>query len=136
MDNGDFGRPRRPEGPRRPTPVQSAEPGRRGRRIGWGWVFSGIVLAIIIIPSLLSEMITDWMWFESQNLVSVYTTRLWLSVGVFFGAGLLAALFCWINWTVAGRAARPGTLYPGQREPLSRGITRAITWTAVVAVGL
>src|SRR5205085_8522739 len=48
----------------------------------------------------------------------------------------LAAIFCWVNWSVAWRGARPGTLYPGQREPLSRGVTRAITLIAVLAVGL
>src|SRR5438477_12786827 len=117
MDNGAFGRPRQPQGPRRPTPVRPSEPGRAGRRIGWGWILSGIVLVIIIIPSLLSDLITDWMWFESQNLATVYTTRLWLAVGVFFAAGLMAALFCWVNWAVAWRTAHPDTVSPGQREP-------------------
>src|SRR5439155_25570513 len=98
MDDAGFGRPRRAEGPQRPTPARPSEPRRAGSRLGWGWVFSAIVLAIIIIPSLLSDMITNWMWFASQNLAAVYTTRLWLSLGVFFAGGLLAALICWINW--------------------------------------
>src|SRR5438093_1689548 len=136
MDNGAFGRPRQPQGPRRPTPMRPSEARRAGRRISWGWILSGIVLAVIIIPSLLSDMITDWMWFASQNLAAVYTTRLWLSLGVFFGAGLLAAVFCWVNWAVALRSGRPGTLYPGQREPLSRGVTRAIMLFAVLVIGI
>ncbi len=141
MNNGEFGRPKRPEGPRKPTPLRPSESGRTrraGRRIGWGWILSVIVIAVIIIPSLLSETITDWMWFASQNLAAVYTTRLWLSLGVFFAAGLMAAVFCWINWMVALRGARPDILYPGQREPLplSRGVTRAIMLTAVFVVGL
>src|SRR5439155_22995510 len=116
--------------------VRSSEPGRAGRRIGWGWVISGIVLAIIIIPSLLSDMITDWMWFESQNLAAVYTTRLWLSVGVFFAAGLFAALFCWVNWVMALRTAPPDAPYPRELEPLSRGATGAIRGVVEGGIGL
>ena len=81
-------------------------------------------------------MLTDWMWFASQNLDAVYTTRLWLSLGVFFAAGLLAALFCWVNWSVAWRGAQPDFVYPGQREPLSRGVVRAIMLTVALVVGL
>ena len=50
----------------------------------------GLVLALLILPSVFTQLITDWMWFTSQNLADVYTTRLWLGVGVFFGAGLFA----------------------------------------------
>src|SRR5436309_10464603 len=83
------GRPERPTQPRKvpqaPQPIRPTRGGNLGRRIGW--ILGGIVVALIIIPSLLSDLITDWMWFESQNLASVYTTRLWLALGVFLGSG-------------------------------------------------
>jgi uncharacterized membrane protein (UPF0182 family) len=94
------------------------------------------VLAIIIIPSILSEMLTDWMWFASQNLADVYTTRLWLALGVFFGAGILAVLALYFNWMIAWRASRPSTVYPGQAEPLPRNLVRWITLGAALLVGL
>src|SRR5438094_4151048 len=100
------------------------------------WILGSLLLVLIIIPSILSGMITDWMWFDSQRLAEVYTTRLWLAVGVFFGAGILAALFCWANWAVAWRIASPGALYPGQRAPFSHALARGITLAAAIAVGL
>src|SRR6266487_1877242 len=99
--------------PTRPTDIGAGGGGRGG--FGCWWAV-GIILLLIIIPSLLTNLITDWMWFDSQGLAEVYTTRLWLAVGVFFGAGLVAALFCWANWYLAARLFRPGITYPGQRQ--------------------
>ena len=83
----------------KPAPGQPQSGGRRGSCI-W-WILGGILILLIILPSLLSEMITDWMWFGSQNLAEVYTTRLWLGIGVFALASVLAALLLWLNWTLA-----------------------------------
>jgi uncharacterized membrane protein (UPF0182 family) len=94
-----------------------------------------VLLALVIIPSLLSEMITDWMWFGSQNLAEVYTTRLWLALGVFFGAGVLAVLVLFVNWMLAWRVSRPTTIYPGQIEPLPKGPVRWITLTVAIVLG-
>src|SRR5438874_4631266 len=113
--------------PGRPSggPPFAAGGGGRGRGFGWWWLV-GIILVLLIIPSLLTSLITDWMWFTSQNLEQVYTTRLWLGVGVFFGAGLLAAIFCWANWGVAARLTRPDATFPGQRQPVSRRLLGGI----------
>ena len=91
---------------------------------------------LIIVPSLLTEMITDWMWFGSQNLADVYTTRLWLGIGVFFGAGVVAALVLLVNWMLAWRISRPATVYAGQAEPLPRGPVRWITLVVAIVLGL
>src|SRR5438874_3613030 len=119
------------------NPNVNTQPQKAARRGGaiWWWI-AGIVLALLIIPPLLTGLITDWMWFASQDLTSVYSTRLWLGVGVFFGGGLLAAVFCWVNWSVAARLALPGSLFPGQRQPIPRGLVRALTVGAALAVGL
>ncbi len=79
-------------------------------------------------------MITDWLWFGSQNLADVYTTRLWLAVGVFFGAGILAVLVLFLNWMLAWRVSRPTTIYPGQVEPLSRGLVRWVTLSVAIVI--
>src|SRR6476469_9661523 len=99
------GTPDRQTGPRdrgvppsRPVDIGTRSSTVAGRRGGFGcWWVAGILLLLIIIPTLLTNLITDWMWFGSQGLAEVYTTRLWLAVGVFFGAGLIATLFCWAN---------------------------------------
>jgi len=97
---------------------------------------SGLVLVLLVIPSLLAEMITDWMWFGSQNLADVYSTRLWLGLGVFAAGTLIAALVCWINWRVALRIALPAATYPGQQETLPRGLVRGIILAASILVGM
>jgi uncharacterized membrane protein (UPF0182 family) len=81
-------------------------------------------------------MITDWMWFASQNLDAVYTTRLWLGVVVFFGAAILAAVFCAVNWMIAWRVSLPTTVFPGQKAPVSRGLARGVTIAAAIVIGL
>ncbi|MFL5734767.1 MAG: UPF0182 family protein, partial [Chloroflexia bacterium] len=110
-------------------------PERRRGVSRWWWV-AGIVVVLLIVPSLLTDLITDWMWFTSQNLEEVYTTRLWLGVGVFFGAGLVAALFCWVNWRVATRLSSSGQLFPGQRESIPRGLIRLLILGAALAIGV
>lgn len=126
-----------------PRPIRSGQ-GQRGGRPGgfrgvntrlW-WILGFILLLIIVIPTFLAETITDWMWFGSQNLDAVYTTRLWLGIAVFFGATIVAAIICAINWMVAWRVALPATVFPGQKETISRGAARGITMAASVAIGL
>ena len=90
----------------RPFSVPDTPP-RRGSL--WGklwWVLIVVFFLVIVLPAILAEMITDWMWFGSQGLAEVYTTRLWLSVGVFFGAGILSALLLYLNWRIAWSFAR------------------------------
>lgn len=130
----DRDRPREePHSGRNNTPT-NGKGGRKRSRM-W-WIVGALLLALIIVPSALSEMITDWMWFGSQNLADVYTTRLWLGLGVFVGGFLLAAIFCWINWSVAWRITRPGTLYSGQQTPFPAGLARALIIIAALVIGL
>jgi uncharacterized membrane protein (UPF0182 family) len=95
-----------------------------------------LLLVVVVIPSLLAEMITDWMWFGSQNLADVYTTRLWLGLGVFVAGSVVASLVLWINWRVAWRVSLPTAQYPGQQDMLPKGLVRGLTLTAAILVGL
>lgn len=108
---------------------------RRGRTRLW-WILGIAILLVLIIPSLLAEMITDYMWFGSQDLAEVYTTRLWLSLGVLAAAALVAAIFLWVNWSLAWRTLSPAKLYEGQKEPLPQGLGRGIILAAAVILGL
>ena len=122
--------------PTRPVNINSATskgqaPPRKPRSLTWlWWLLAAIIILVFIVPSLLAEAITDWMWFGSQGLADVYTTRLWLALAVFAGGFVLALAFLLANWLIAWRASRPETLYEGQRDPLPRS---AIRWVIIVA---
>ena len=91
-----------PDGPTVKKVTGNPPPARRGR--GWIWWVVGLVLFLfVLIPSLMAEAITDWMWFGSQGLADVYTTRLWLGLGVFVGGFVLSLVFLLANWLVALR---------------------------------
>ena len=128
-----------PDGPSGPPRPPARPPSRRGGR-GPGnrlwWVLGAILLAIIVIPSFMVELITDWMWFGSQNLADVYTTRLWLAIGVFFVAAVVGALICAANWIVAWRVARPTAVYPGQREQIPPRLMRNAVLAATLVAGV
>lgn len=100
------------------------------------WVLGALLLAVIIIPSLLAEMVTDWQWFGSQGLADVYTTRLSLSLGVFAAGTIISALVLWANWAFAARVVQPKVIYSGQKTPISKGLVRLIVISAAVVVGL
>ncbi|HEY0071542.1 MAG TPA: UPF0182 family protein [Chloroflexia bacterium] len=119
----------------RPAPdPDRATPRRRGGSRLW-WILAGVVFAFIIIPSMLAGMVTDWMWFGSQGLADVYTTRLWLALGVLAASTVLAALVLWLNWSIAARVIRPAVVYAGQRDPVPWGLVRVGIVAAAITVG-
>ena len=118
------------------APDPDAPPPRRGggaQRLLW--VLGVTVFLLLVVPSILAEMITDWMWFGSQGLAEVYTTRLWLALGVLFAGTVIAALVLWFNWSMAARILKPSAVYPGQREPVPWGLVRAAIIGAAIVVG-
>ena len=125
---------RRPGTASRPEPVRV--PRQRGGLSRIWWIVISVLVLLIILISSLSEMITDWMWFGSQNLAEVYTTRLWLGLGVFAVSALLAVLFLYVNWSIALRITRATATYPGQREPFPPRLGRTIALGASLVVGL
>jgi uncharacterized membrane protein (UPF0182 family) len=117
--------------------VQQASTSARIRGAGWlWWVVAAIVLLVFILPAILAEQLTDWMWFSSQGLGAVYTTRLALGWGVFFAGTIFATLFLWANWTVARRIVLPRTIYPGQIDVSSWRLPRRLISAVAVVMGL
>jgi uncharacterized protein len=111
--------------------AKSNPPPRKPRSLNWlWWLIATIVLLVIVVPSVLAESITDWMWFGSQGLADVYTTRLWLALAVFAGGFVLGLAFLLVNWLIALRTSKPATLYEGQHDPLPRSTMR---WLIIVA---
>ncbi len=127
-----------PPRPMRPGQGQgsSRSRGSRGFSTRLWWILGFILLLIIIIPSFLAETITDWMWFGSQNLEDVYTTRLWLGIIVFFVGTIIATIFCVVNWLFAWRVSLPTTIFPGQKDPISRNLARGLTIAAAILAGI
>lgn len=80
-------------------------------------------------------MVTDWLWFGSQGLAEVYTTRLWLALGVLAASTVISALVLWLNWSIAARIIRPSVIYAGQRDPVPWGLVRAGIVTGAIVVG-
>lgn len=109
--------------------VSTSKP--RGRGCGFlAWIITAVVVLLIVTLSISAEAITDWMWFGSQGLQDVYTTRLWLSLGVFVGGFIVSFAFLLANWLVALRGIQAGKLYEGQQEVVPR---RAARWAAIIA---
>jgi uncharacterized membrane protein (UPF0182 family) len=102
---------------------------------GW-WIFIGVLAALFVIPSIFTDMITDWMWFASQSLSDVYTTRLWLGLGVFAAGTFFATLVLWFNWRLAWRLARPSAVYAGQKETIPSFLSGWVTTIVAIFVGL
>ena len=120
----------------RPFAVPNTPP-RRGSL--WGklwWILIVAFFLVIVLPAILAEMITDWMWFGSQGLAEVYTTRLWLGVGVFFGASILSALLLYLNWRLAWSFARRPAEFEGQQESIPPRLVRWIILGAAAIIGL
>ena len=90
--------------PTRPVNINSAAskgqaPPRKPRSFRWlWWLLAAIIILVFVVPSLLAEAITDWMWFGSQGLADVYTTRLWLALAVFAGGFVIALAFLLASW--------------------------------------
>ncbi|HEX8600654.1 MAG TPA: UPF0182 family protein [Chloroflexia bacterium] len=127
IPNINRARERTKEEPVRPAP-------RRGMS-RLAWILGGVLLALIIIPSILAEMITDWLWFGSQGLSEVYTTRLWLALGVLAASTVISALVLWFNWSIAARIIRPAVVYAGQRDPVPWGLVRVGIVAGAIVVG-
>jgi uncharacterized membrane protein (UPF0182 family) len=110
---------------------RGAAPPRKTRSLTWlWWLLAAIIILVIVIPSVLAEAITDWMWFGSQGLADVYTTRLWLALAVFGGGLVVGLIFLLANWLIAWRASRPEILYEGQKEAMPRN---GLRWLIIVA---
>ncbi|MBO1030875.1 UPF0182 family protein [Tessaracoccus sp. SD287] len=64
-------------------------PTGRGRGV-WRWVLLG---AVVLVTGFLlfSQLWTDWLWFRSLQMSSVYTTRLGTSITLFFVFALVMA---------------------------------------------
>jgi uncharacterized protein len=82
-------------------------PGRRVSSLGVGRaVFVSLVIALLIIGTVGVDLYTDWLWFGSVGLASVYQTVLFNQVGLFLAATVVFLAVYLPSAILARRLAR------------------------------
>lgn len=82
-------------------------------------IIGAIVLFALFVVLGSADFVTEWMWFESLAVSSVFLTVIWARVGLFaFGALLFLGLFA-VNVATARRLARTYTAPPRRLAPAS-----------------
>jgi uncharacterized membrane protein (UPF0182 family) len=88
-------------------------PRRRGRTdsfLAQGRILFGLlVVAVLVLLTVGVDMYTDWLWFGSVGLASVYVTVLSHQVVLFFAAALLFLALYLPSALLARRLARSST---------------------------
>ncbi len=99
-----------------------------------------IVIAVVVLLFLglpfVFNFLVDFLWFDSQHLSSVYTTRVSVQGLVFIIALIIAAAFLLINLQIARRGSVPSQLFPGQELNVSPNQLRAIVWGIAFIFGI
>lgn len=65
----------------------------------------GLLLALFLSASGLAQLYTDWLWFDSLDLTSVWSTVLGTQLVLGFGFALIFAGLLWVNLFIADRLA-------------------------------
>ncbi len=67
----------------------------------------GIVVALILIISAASNYYVDWLWFQSLDYSSVFTTTVLTKIAVFAASFLLAFIIIYFNLRVCQKGFKP-----------------------------
>ena len=87
-------------------PVRDTTPNPRSSRIRTLVLIAfGLLLALFLSASGLAQLYTDWLWFDSLDLTSVWSTVLGTKVVLGVGFALIFAGLLWVNLFVADRLA-------------------------------
>jgi uncharacterized membrane protein (UPF0182 family) len=79
----------------------------------------GPVLLVLVALSLVGQIVplyTDYLWFEEVRLASVFTTILWMKAMLALSAGVVFALFVYVNVRMAARST-PGDVLVELDDP-------------------
>ena len=99
-----------------------------------GFLWFLIPLAVLLFFNQGISYYADWVWYESLNLTSVFTTRILASVGLFAGGAIIFWLFLMINVLLARRFAPEGWMQTPFAPFLGLFNVKRIT-TVFLAVG-
>jgi uncharacterized membrane protein (UPF0182 family) len=77
----------------------------RSRRRLRRWVIGIAIVLVILIASLssLANIYTDSLWFSSVDLHNVFSTLLWIKLGLFGSFGAIFFVVLWVNLVVCDR---------------------------------
>jgi hypothetical protein len=77
---------------------------RSRRRLRW-WLIGIAIVLVVLIASLssLASIYTDSLWFSSVHLHDVFSTLLWIKLGLFGTFGAIFFLVLWANLVVCDR---------------------------------
>jgi uncharacterized membrane protein (UPF0182 family) len=73
----------------------------------------GPILIVFVLLGLVGQAVplyTDYLWFQEVNLVSVFTTMLWIKLVLGLAAGLLFAVIVYVNIYLAARSTASDVL--------------------------
>ena len=110
-----------------------------GRGQGWRWWALGMAF-LVLGGWLISLVWTDWMWFRSLGMASVYTTRLGTSISLFLVFGLVMATLIGANAWLAIRVKpkvrpRADSLMVERSRELVERRTRVMILVPAVVMG-
>ena len=134
-----------PDLPRRPSPSDggSRGGGPRGPRFaGRGRAVFGafLVLLFVLLISLrgIAAFYTDFLWFDSLDLASVWREVLTTKALLAFAGGLVFFLLCWVNLLIAERLAPVFRPSSGEDDLIERyhEIVGPRAWLVRVGVSL
>ena len=106
---------------------------RRSARRGRVWIIVAVIVLIVLFASLktLATFFTDYLWFSSVNLSSVWRHLFVVKAGLFLGFAVVFFVLLWVNLAVVDRLA-PGELALGPEDELVRRYQQRVSPRAVL----
>jgi len=110
---------------------------RRSARRGRVWIVVAVVVLIVLFASLktLATFFTDYLWFSSVNLSSVWRHLFVVKAELFFGFAAIFFVLLWVNLAVVDRLA-PSELALGPEDELVRRYQQRVRPRAVLVRSL
>ncbi len=110
---------------------------RRSARRGRVWIVVAVVILIVLFASLktLATFFTDYLWFSSVNLSSVWRHLFAVKAELFFGFAAIFFVLLWVNLAVVDRLA-PSELALGPEDELVRRYQQRVRPRAVLVRSL
>ena len=99
------------------------------------WTIIIIGVGLFWLVSYGVNMYTDWLWFKSLTLESVFLTRLTSRIAVFFGAAIPFVIIFMGNVVLARWLSIRERLYVGQHRALDLPIFGWLIWIVGVVLG-
>ena len=71
------------------------------------WLALALAVLLVIALGMISNIIVDWLWFDSLGYRSIFVSVLGAKAAVFFAFFVVTTGLVWLSGAIAARAARP-----------------------------